>query len=80
MTRALAPAVSGLVFGALVCTGCGVSDSVLRDEQARSRKFREAWESAAQENKALKDKLAAQEARRCSPDVPRDEKRADASK
>ncbi len=73
MTRALA-------LAAFVCTGCGVSDSVLRDEQARSRKFREAWESAAQENKVLKEKLAAQEARRCSPDGQRDEKRADASK
>ena len=55
-------AAVGLI--ALVLAGCGrVPEQALRDEQARSRKYRDAYETGLQENEWLKKRLAETEQR-----------------
>ena len=55
-----------LALAALLVSGCGISEQVLRDEQARGRKYRDAYETQQQELKALKDKLKVLEGAGCA--------------
>ena len=62
MTRRLSALLATLVSLALV--GCGrVPEQSLRDEQARSRKYRDAYETGLQETEWLKKRLAETEQR-----------------
>ena len=54
-----------LALVALLAAACGHADAALRDEQARSRHWREAYETQAQEVAALKARLADLEKRDC---------------
>jgi hypothetical protein len=45
---------------------CSVSEQVLRDEQVRSRRFREAWETQGAELLALRGRVAALEGKGCA--------------
>ena len=61
MRTALAIAAAAL---AVCSSACGrVPEASLRDEQARSRKYRDAYETMSQENDALKKRLSHAEKR-----------------
>ena len=69
LRRAVGPAVKLVItFLAILASeslGCSrVPEQALRDEQARSRTYRDAYETQAAEISALKEKLAA-EGKRC---------------
>ena len=70
--RSLALISLGILAGA-----CGVSEQVLRDEQARARRFREAWETQGAELQALRERVALLEVKGCA--VPANKPAADAS-
>ena len=58
-------------LGAVCCLtsllgACGIPEQALRDEQARSRRFREAWETQGAEVSALRERVAALEAKGCA--------------
>lgn len=53
------------IVALLLAAACGHGDAALRDEQARSRHWREAYETQAQEVAALKARLADLEKRDC---------------
>ena len=62
---------AGTRLGFLISLGmlagaCGVSEQVLRDEQARARRFREAWETQGAELVALRERVAALEGKGCA--------------
>lgn len=54
-------ALVALLLGA----ACSHADAALRDEQARSRHYRDAYETQAQENAQLKARIAELEKRDC---------------
>jgi hypothetical protein len=49
----------------LAAAGCSHNDTELRNERAQSRRFRDAYETQAQELAALKAKIAEMEKRDC---------------
>ena len=51
---------------AVLLVGCSHADAALRDEQARSRHYRDAYESQAQEIAQLKARIAELEKQSCS--------------
>jgi len=53
------------LLGVLLCAACSHADAALRDEQARSRHYRDAYESSAQENAQLKARIAELEKQGC---------------
>lgn len=53
------------LLAALLAAACGHGDAALREEQSRSRHWREAYESQAQENAQLKAKIAEMEKQDC---------------
>lgn len=62
---------------ALVLAGCGgVSEQALRDEQARARRYRDAYETQGEELKALRERLAALQAQGCAGPAAKGEKAA----
>ena len=63
-------AAGALLGSALGLTSCGVPEQALRDEQSRSRKFRDAYESEHEENAALKARLQQQEKAACPAGAP----------
>ena len=49
-------------LAALLLSACGrVPEQALKDEQARARRYRDAYETLQEENAALKARVAAQE-------------------
>jgi len=55
-----------LVAGVLLlAAACGHGDAALRDEQARTLRYRDAYESRAQEIEQLKKRVAELEAKTC---------------
>ena len=52
-------------LAALLAAACGHGDAALRDEQAKARHYRDAYESRAQEIEQLKKRVAELEARDC---------------
>ena len=50
----------------LLAAACGHGDAALREEQARSRHYRDAYESQAQEIAQLKARIAELEKQNCS--------------
>jgi hypothetical protein len=59
---------AALALGLLACGR--VPEAQLRDEQARSRRYRDAYESALQENGQLKDQLKKAKAAPACPAEP----------
>lgn len=55
-----------LVFSAVVASACGHSEAALRDEQAKSRRYRDAYETQAEQLARLKARLAELEKRGCT--------------
>ena len=55
-----------LVLGTFFAAACGHSESVLRDEQAKSRRYRDAYETQAAELAQVKARLAALEKKACA--------------
>jgi hypothetical protein len=53
------------LFAILLAAACGHGDTALRDEQSRSRHYRDAYESQAQEIAQLKARVAELEKRDC---------------
>jgi len=53
------------LLGVLLAAACGPGDAALRDEQSRSRHWREAYESQAQENAQLKARIAELQKQNC---------------
>ena len=51
----------------LLAAACGHGDAALREEQAKARHYRDAYESRAQEIEQLKKRIADLEARDCRP-------------
>jgi hypothetical protein len=49
----------------LLCAACGHADAALRDEQSKSRHYRDAYETQAQEIAQLKARVAELEKRDC---------------
>lgn len=49
----------------LAAAGCGHGDAALREEQAKARKYREAYETQLQANAELKKKVAELEGKNC---------------
>ena len=49
----------------LFCAACGHGEAALRDEQGKSRHYRDAWESRAQEVAQLKARIADLERQGC---------------
>ena len=66
-----APSLITLIALAGLGSGCGVSEQVLRDEQGRTRRFREAWETQGAELGVLRERLAAREAKGCEGTAPK---------
>ena len=61
------------LLAAIFASACGrVPEASLRDEQARSRKYRDAYETMSQENDALKKRLgdAEKRAQACADTPP----------
>ena len=48
-----------------LCAACGHGDAALRDEQTKSRHYRDAYESRAQEVAQLKARIAELEDQNC---------------
>lgn len=53
------------LLGLLLAAACGHGDAALRDEQTKSRHFRDAYESQAQEIAQLKARVAELEKQNC---------------
>jgi hypothetical protein len=53
------------VVAVLLAAACGHGDAALRDEQSRSRHWRDAYESQAQEVAQLKARIADLEKQNC---------------
>jgi len=53
------------LVGLLLAAACGHADAALRDEQTKSRHFRDAYESQAQEIAQLKARIAELEKQNC---------------
>jgi hypothetical protein len=53
------------LFALLFLAACGHGDAALRDEQSRSRHYRDAYESQAQEIAQLKSRIAELEEQGC---------------
>lgn len=53
------------LFALLLAAACSHADTALRDEQTRSRHYRDAYESQAQELAQLKARVAELERRGC---------------
>ena len=53
------------LIGLLLAAACGHGDTALRDEQNRSRHYRDAYESQAQEIARLKKRVADMEDKGC---------------
>ena len=49
----------------LLCAACSHGDGALRDEQARARHYRDAYETQAQEISQLKARIAELEKQNC---------------
>jgi hypothetical protein len=49
----------------LVAAGCGHGDAALREEQAKTRHYRDAYETQAQEVQQLKKRVAELEQKGC---------------
>jgi t-SNARE complex subunit (syntaxin) len=49
----------------LLAAACGHGDAALREEQARTRRYRDAYETQAQEIQQLKKRVAELEAKGC---------------
>ena len=59
-------ALASPLWAALAASACGHSDGALRDEQARTRRYRDAYETQAAELAQLKARLTELEKRSCS--------------
>jgi hypothetical protein len=57
--------VKAALLGLLFAAACGHGDAALRDEQNRSRHYRDAYESQAQEIARLKKRVAELEDKGC---------------
>ena len=55
-----------LLAAFLAATACGHPEIALRDEQARSRRYRDAYETQASELAQLKARVAELEKKRCA--------------
>ena len=53
------------LLAALLAAACGHGDAALRDEQSRSRHWRDAYETQAQQNAQLKARIAELEKQNC---------------
>ncbi|HZX96515.1 MAG TPA: hypothetical protein VFE90_18500 [Myxococcales bacterium] len=53
------------VLGLLLATACGHGDAALRDEQAKARHYRDAYETQSQEIQQLKKRVAELEQKGC---------------
>ena len=53
------------VVGLLLAAACGHGDAALREEQAKARHYRDAYETQAQENAALKKRITELERQGC---------------
>jgi hypothetical protein len=49
----------------LLAAACGHGDAALREEQAKTRRYRDAYETQAQETQQLKKRVADLEAKGC---------------
>ena len=54
------------IVGLVLAAACGHGDAALREEQTRSRHYRDAYESQAQEIAQLKARIAELEKQNCS--------------
>ena len=55
-----------LAFATLVlAAGCGHGDAALREEQAKARHYRDAYETQAQEIQRLRERVAELESKGC---------------
>jgi hypothetical protein len=57
--------VRAALLAALLFAACGHGDTALRDEQTRSRHYRDAYETQAQEIAQLKARITDLEKRHC---------------
>ena len=57
--------MKGALFALVVAAACSHADPALRDEQARTRRYRDAYETQAQEIAQLKARIAELEKRDC---------------
>lgn len=55
-----------LLLAALLAAACGHPEIALRDEQAKSRRYRDAYETGAAELLQLKARVAELEKKRCA--------------
>jgi hypothetical protein len=53
------------LVAALLCAACSHADAALRDEQAKSRHYRDAYETQAQEIAQLKARIVQLERQNC---------------
>ena len=53
------------LVGLLLCAACSHADAALKDEQARARHYRDAYETSAQEVAQLKARIAELEKSGC---------------
>ncbi len=53
------------IFALLLAAACGHGDTALRDEQTKSRHYRDAYETQAQEIARLKARIAELEKQNC---------------
>jgi hypothetical protein len=53
------------VVALLFTAACGHGDAALREEQAKARRYRDAYETQAQENAELKKRIAELEQKGC---------------
>jgi hypothetical protein len=58
--------VRRLLLAAVLAAACGHPEIALRDEQARSRRYRDAYETQAAELAQLKARLLELEKKRCA--------------
>lgn len=59
-------ALASSFWAALAASACGHSDGALRDEQARTRRYRDAYETQAAELVQLKARVAELEKQGCA--------------
>jgi hypothetical protein len=57
--------VKRAAFALLLAAACGHGDAALREEQAKTRRYRDAYETQAQEIQQLQKRLAELEAKGC---------------
>jgi hypothetical protein len=53
------------IIALVAAAGCGHGEAALREEQARTRRYRDAYETQAQLNSQLKKRVAELEAQGC---------------